>query len=260
MEGQTFLSEYMQDYQDDYILIGGNACALQFEAIGATFRATEDLDIVLVTESTKPEFYAHLSDFLETYGYDGKRFNGSNQGGSAYRFTLPDTSRGKGLPVQIELFARKPEYFDEAQSTKLYITLIEAGAGISNFSAILLDDETYHFILSSRVVVNGVTTVNLPCLLGLKSVAWHNNQALKDAGENISDETIFKHPADMLRIVSVLEGDEVHYPASIYDALQQSRALLQDENVRAMIPLSGGMDIETTRDYIATFARQSPSA
>lgn len=80
MEGQTFLSEYMQDYQDDYILIGGNACALQFEAIGATFRATEDLDIVLVTESTKPEFYAHLSDFLETYGYDGKRFNGSNQG------------------------------------------------------------------------------------------------------------------------------------------------------------------------------------
>lgn len=256
MEGQKFLSEYMQGYEDDYILIGGNACALQFEEIGATFRATEDLDIVLVTESTKPEFYAHLSGFLEKHKYDGKRFNGSNPGGSAYRFTLPVALRGEGLPIQIELFAKKPEYFDEAQSSKMHITPIQTGDGISNFSAILLDDDTYHFILSSRVVVKGITTVNLSCLLGLKSVAWHNNQTLKDAGENISEDTIFKHPADMMRIVSILEGGDVRYPSSIYDSLQHSRELLLDEDVRAKIQLNDGMDFELTREYIAEFVKQ----
>ena len=48
MKNIKFLSEYMKEYKGNYVLIGGNACALNFELIGAEFRATEDLDIVLL--------------------------------------------------------------------------------------------------------------------------------------------------------------------------------------------------------------------
>ncbi|XUA21486.1 hypothetical protein ACQVA2_21935 (plasmid) [Citrobacter sp. OP27] len=260
MEGERFLTEYMRDFGEEYILIGGNACALQFEKLDVIFRATLDLDIVLVTESTRPEFYSRLTEFLEENNYEGKRFRGSNRGGSAYRFILPGEMRGQGLPVQIELFAKKPEYFDETKSSKLHITPIEAGEGISNFSAMLLDDDIYQYIRDSRESVRGITTVNLPCLFGLKSVAWHNNQTLQDEGEAIDDDTIFKHPADMLRIVSVVDAQEVLYPTAIFESLQRSSEMMQEADVRARIPLSDGMDFDETRDYISQFVKQQPSA
>lgn len=250
MEGEGFLTEYMKDFKDDYILIGGNACALHFEELGAPFRATADLDIVLITESSNQGFYKHLTTYLHTHGYEGKRFKGSNQGGSAYRFTLAEDKRGNGQPVQIELFAKKPEYFDETKDSKLHITPIETGDGISNFSAILLDDDIYDFIRSSEMSLRGVSTVNLTCLLGLKSVAWHSNQELKNNGEDIKDDTIFKHPADMLRIISIIEPEVMQYPDAIYDSLQHSREKFGNSEIRAVIPLTNGMDFEATIQYL----------
>lgn len=79
MEGENFLTEYMQKYSGDYILIGGNACVLNFENIGVNFRATVDLDIVLITESTNDQFYEHLWDYIVEHGYEGKVYRGAMQ-------------------------------------------------------------------------------------------------------------------------------------------------------------------------------------
>ncbi|WHP97393.1 hypothetical protein [Edwardsiella anguillarum] len=193
MEGEEFLTEYMQQYFDDYILIGGNACALNFENIGANFRATVDLDIVLITESTNDQFYEHLWDYILEHGYKGKVYRGSNAGGSAYRFIQPEGNRVPNLPAQIELFARKPDYFDAALAKRAHITPIKTGQSISNFSAILLDDDVYEFIISSRIPLKGVSTVNLECLFGLKSVAWHSNQVLFDEKKINNRNTVLKH-------------------------------------------------------------------
>lgn len=256
MDGERFLTGYMQPYCNEYILIGGNACALHFDALDAAFRATVDLDIVLITESANPDFYAHLCHYFQQHGYVGKRFNGSNPGGSAYRFILPVDQRNSGHPLQIELFARKPEYFDVTQANKLYITPIETGEGMSNLSAILLEDDIYDFVSHSRVNLGGVSTVTLACLLGLKSVAWHNNQSLKDDGEDMDMGTILKHPADMMRIVSILEPEETYYPHQVFHSLQLSREKFGDPNVRALlVPLSDGMDFDTTIEFIASYVK-----
>ena len=55
MKGISVFRDYFQDFQDQYVLIGGAACDLIFEAQDTAFRATKDLDIVLLVEaSSKP--------------------------------------------------------------------------------------------------------------------------------------------------------------------------------------------------------------
>ncbi|GIZ28738.1 hypothetical protein TUM12151_20620 [Morganella morganii] len=256
MEGENFLTEYMQQYADDYILIGGNACVLNFENIGASFRATVDLDIVLITESTNDEFYGHLWDYISEHGYEGKVYRGSNTGGSAYRFIQPEDSRVSNVPAQIELFSRKPDYFDTALAKRPHITPIKTGQGISNFSAILLDDEVYEFIKSSRISLKGISTVNLECLFGLKSVAWHSNQALFDDNKIKDKNTIFKHPQDMISIVNVIpEPKTTLFPTQIFGSLLHSKDCLSNPDVRAELQAAPS-SIDITIDYIDAFAQK----
>lgn len=40
--------EYFQEYQNQYVLSGGTACDISFERIADDFRATRDLDMVLI--------------------------------------------------------------------------------------------------------------------------------------------------------------------------------------------------------------------
>ncbi|MFS7244094.1 hypothetical protein AB6880_00065 [Rahnella inusitata] len=258
MIGLEFLSEYMKDYQNEYILIGGNACALNFNNEGAEFRATVDLDIVLIIESTEDDFFRHLINYLVENDYVGKKFNGPNgemTGGSAYRFTLPEEKTGNEHPTQIELFSKKPDYFDpeKVKNDRLHITPIETAMGISNFSAILLDDELYEFIQKSKTTIQGISTVGLECLFGLKSIAWHSNQRLFDENKDIDPKNIFKHPNDMVQIVSIIESQVTKYPKKIFDSLQISKEQFVEGSIRKQLFLTQNMSIESTIKYIEDY-------
>lgn len=257
MEGEGFLTEYMQQYTNDYILIGGNACVLNFENIGANFRATVDLDIVLITESTNDEFYEHLWDYILEHSYEGKVYRGTNAGGSAYRFIQPEGNRVPNVPAQIELFSRKPDYFDAALAKRSHITPIKTGQGISNFSAILLDDDVYEFIRSSRIPLKGISTVNLECLFGLKSVAWHSNQVLFDEKKIRDKNTVLKHPQDMISIANVIEDPGMTlFPAQIFNSLQYSRERFLNQDVRAELQATPS-SIDITIEYIENFVAEN---
>ncbi|MGF6314219.1 hypothetical protein ABIA60_000497 [Pseudomonas frederiksbergensis] len=43
--------EYFKDYQGSYVLIGGVAASITMELLDEPFRATKDLDVVLVIEA-----------------------------------------------------------------------------------------------------------------------------------------------------------------------------------------------------------------
>lgn len=255
MAGVGFLSDYMSDFKDDYVLIGGNACALHFAEVEAEFRETVDLDIVLVIETINDDFYKTLSDYIVSNNYEGKVFNGSNPGGAAYRFILPEKYRSPEKPTQIELFTRKPEFFDNAMYPNGHITPLPTGEAISNFSAIILDDELYGYVMSSRQEVRGVTTVNLECLLGLKSFAWHSNQTLFDEEKIKLLIDVIKHPNDMLRIISILPEAEILYPKKLFESIQQSKSKLEDGSMVSHIE-PDIIDIETAVAFLNEFVRE----
>ena len=48
--GLIRFKEYFSDYTDSYVLIGGAACDILFTENATEFRATRDLDVVLIVD------------------------------------------------------------------------------------------------------------------------------------------------------------------------------------------------------------------
>lgn len=67
--GLHLFTEYFTDYRDQYILIGGTACDVHFTQREIAFRATQDLDIILVVEALNDTFVSHFWQFIHDGEY-----------------------------------------------------------------------------------------------------------------------------------------------------------------------------------------------
>jgi len=103
VHGLDKFKEYFAPYSGQYVFIGGTACHILLNEIGASFRATKDLDIVLLIEALDKAFVEKFWLFINDGGYENKqKSSGQDQ---FFRFSKP---KDKGFPAMIELFSRKP--------------------------------------------------------------------------------------------------------------------------------------------------------
>ena len=79
--------EYFSDYTGQYVFIGGTACDILLDEIGASFRATKDLDVVLLIEALDGPFGAVFWKFIEDGGYEHKQKSTGRE--QFYRFSKP---------------------------------------------------------------------------------------------------------------------------------------------------------------------------
>lgn len=63
--GLNVFRDYFAYDTDKYVLIGGAACDIVFTSNDATFRATKDLDMVLIVEALSPEFGEKFWKFID---------------------------------------------------------------------------------------------------------------------------------------------------------------------------------------------------
>ena len=56
MQGIDKFRERFKGLEEEYVLIGGGACDLLFDEAGRQFRATKDLDLVLLVEALTARF------------------------------------------------------------------------------------------------------------------------------------------------------------------------------------------------------------
>lgn len=75
VKGLNIFREFFSGYEEQYVLIGGAACDIIFESNEVSFRATKDLDVVLIVEALTPEFGGKLWEFIEKGGYRNKLTN-----------------------------------------------------------------------------------------------------------------------------------------------------------------------------------------
>lgn len=101
VKGLDTFRKYFADYEEQYVLIGGAACDILFESNEVDFRATRDLDVVLIVEALTPEFGEKLWEFIVDGKYRNKAANGANP--QFYRFDKPEDDK---FPKMIELFCR----------------------------------------------------------------------------------------------------------------------------------------------------------
>ena len=98
VKGLDTFQKYFADYEEQYVLIGGAACDILFESNEVNFRATRDLDMVLIVEALTPEFGEKFWKFIVDGKYRNKATNGSNP--QFYRFDKPEEDK---FPKMIEL-------------------------------------------------------------------------------------------------------------------------------------------------------------
>lgn len=197
VRGIKIFKEHFREYIGQYVFIGGTACDIILGKLGADFRATKDLDVVLLIEALNENFVEEFTAFIEEGGYQHmKKGTNDNQ---FYRFEKPVNQE---FPYMIELFSRKPDFhlnFD----TRL--TPIHVSDDVMSLSAILLDEEYYALLTEGMVEIDGISVLGLEYLILFKIKAWLDLSERKAAGEEIDSKNIKKHRNDVFRLAANID-------------------------------------------------------
>lgn len=192
--------EYFGDYKGQYVFIGGTACDIILGRMNIDFRATKDLDMVLIMEVLDKEFVERFIAFIEAGKYQHiDKGTGKEQ---FYRFRAPVNPE---FPSMIELFSRRPDYLQDMDTR---LAPIHVSDDVVSLSAILLDDDYYNILKRGTVEVAGVSVLDVEYLILFKMKAWLNLSERRESGEDVDSRNIKKHKNDVMRLAANLEPDK----------------------------------------------------
>lgn len=205
VRGINSFREWFRGYEEQYAIIGGAACDLLMTDEGLEFRATKDIDLVLIVEAIDADFGKKFWEYVVSAGYEHK--NKSTGEPQFYRFAGPQT---RDYPTMIELFSRRPDAIVLPEDAVL--TPLPIDEEISSLSAILLNEDYYEFLKQGRIQISGVTVLDAPYLIPFKAKAWTDLSDKKAAGEEVDSKNIRKHKNDVFRLTELLDQNQAKLP------------------------------------------------
>ena len=226
-------------YEDCYTIIGGAACEILMSQTPIDFRATKDIDMIILFEDKFQEFARVFWDYIKEGGYTfGWK---SSEEPHFYRFTDPKD----GYPKQIELFSRKPNYHLESPSPIVPIHIDEE---VSSLSAILLNDDFYEFMLKGRTMIRGLSVLRASYIIPFKMLAWVNLMNDKSEGRHVNTRDLRKHKNDVFQLFQIVpEGEKVKVTGSVADSVDKFLEMITGENiVFANLGIQSDMETEVT--------------
>lgn len=200
MRGIDKFRERFAGHEGEYVLIGGGACDLLFGEVGQDFRATKDLDLVLLVEALTPGFGRVFWDFVREGGYENRQKSSGKP--QFYRFSKP---KDPTFPAMLELFARTDINLGDRDSGLMPIHIDDE---VSSLSAILLDEEYYRLLVENRVSAGGVAVLSVEGLIPFKAKAWLDLSAKRADGKAVDEKSVKKHRNDVCRLATLLAGNE----------------------------------------------------
>ena len=239
VNGMEGFAERFADYPDCYTVIGGAACDILMSEADMEFRATKDIDMILIMESRSREFARVFWDYILDGGY---RFGWRNSDKvHFYRFTEPKP----GYPSMIELFSRKPEHIGTVPTG---IVPIRIDDDTSSLSAILLNDDFYHFMMEGRKTVSGVSILDAEHLIPFKMYAWLDLSKRKANGKHVNGKDIKKHKNDVFRLLQITDpASRIHTTGLVRESVEEFMESIKEESIPfAQLGLPFGMS-EATR-------------
>ncbi len=200
IRGVRHFSDYFKDFENDYVIIGGVAASIIFEDNDLSFRATKDVDIVILTNNSTA-LNKKIAEYIGTGGFETKE--ASENEPCYYRFSKP---KDEEFPEIIEIFARNESRLelDEGQ----YVIPVNSYEA-EKLSAILLDDEYFDLIKNNvHKSEHGYSIITPLVTICLKARAFREMNKRKGLGEGIDSKDIRKHRNDIMKLTIVLEeGD-----------------------------------------------------
>lgn len=197
INGFIKFKERFHGFENQYVIIGGTACTLIMEDEELAFRATKDIDIVLIVESITAEFFRQFWDYIKEADY--KHLNKSTGNAQFYRFTAP---RSKDYPYMIEIFSRNPDFIKLEEGAVL--TPLPIDDEISSLSAILLNEAYYELLKKGQIMIDGIPVLSTTCLIAFKAKAWLDLKERRLQGEHIDSKNLKKHKNDVFRLIQLI--------------------------------------------------------
>lgn len=223
--GIESFKEWFSGSEEQYTIIGGTACDILMTEEGLDFRATKDIDLVLIIEAVDANFGKKFWEYVKQAGYE--HCNKSSGVPQFYRFSQPVSNQ---YPAMIELFTRKQDALHLPDDAVL--TPLPMDEDISSLSAILLDDDYYEFLKQGKVTVDGVTVLDAAYLIPFKAKAWMDLTDRKAAGEHVDSKNIRKHKNDVFRLTELIDPtDRIAMPAGVYRDIQEFVQRMESESV-----------------------------
>lgn len=201
VKGLDGFKSRFKGYEASYAVIGGTACDILMSEAGMDFRATKDIDVVLIIESLSAGFGKRFWEYVVDGGYQHRsKSTGKPQ---FYRFSHP---KNPSFPAMIELFSRKPDAMELPKDAVL--APIPNDEGIASLSAILLDDDYYRFLKTGIEEIEGIPVLRPGYLIPFKMKAWLDLRKRKSEGGKIDERDIRKHRNDVYRLSELLTPNE----------------------------------------------------
>ncbi len=225
VRGINSFKEWFKENKEQYTIIGGTACDILMSEEGLDFRATKDIDLVLIVEALDAEFGKRFWEYIKLAGYE--HCNKSSGSPQFYRFSHPYS---KEYPTMIELFTRKPDAIQLPEDAVL--TPLPVDEDISSLSAILLDDDYYEFLKQGKVNIDGVTVLGAAYIIPFKAKAWLDLSERKKAGASVDSRNVKKHKKDVFKLTELTSAEtRIITPKSVYDDIHKFIEMMTDENI-----------------------------
>lgn len=213
--------EYFEEYQSEYIVIGGLACDLLLNKELLKFRVTKDIDLVITVMEQGSDFISRFKKFVKDGNYDP--YKKKDDKIVFHRFINKSEN---DFPKIIELFSA-------SNIDELKIQHVKPLSGdVTSMSAILLNEEYVDLLTNNTIIINKIRISNSIMTIILKIKAWKDLTILKNEGININSDDITKHKNDIFRLWQILiEKDEIKVSKTIINELNDIIDLLRKEEI-----------------------------
>ena len=221
MEGLVKFREAFAEYSENYVVIGGAACDITMTNTVVRPRATHDIDMIVIVENMTEAFANRFWQFVREAGYRPEKRK--QEAGEPPRYEMYRFLDGKdGYPEMIELLSRHPDVLGEPKG--FVIEPIPTDEDVSSLSAIIMDDDYYHFTIAHSQLTDGIRHANSAALIALKARAYLN--------------LMKKHRSDILKNVVIMTEDNIEAPASIVACIREFVASIRADWSTLAEPLS----------------------
>ncbi len=202
VKGLEQFKAFFIGFENNYVIIGGTACEIHEEKYALVPRATKDIDIILIVEALTNAFVSKFWEFVKAARYgeqNSATVERQNNKHEYYRFMKPANPE---FPYQIELFSRNPGLVNFPEDA--HITPIPVDENLSSLSAILMNEDYYHFTIEHSYIDNGVHIATIESLICLKCKAYLEMKYRDSQGEQVDSRHIAKHKKDVFRLAGML--------------------------------------------------------
>lgn len=231
----SYFCEHFAEFKDSFVLIGGSACTVWYAHHRHPFRATEDLDVVLIIEQLDDRFEEAFFDFIRESNYQIRERIPIDSGGVAkrilYRFSQPESDL---VPEQIELLSRKPSTIQLRDDQRIVPVKRGDVGEYTGLSCILLDDQYYHLVTEHIYKGDQIPRVSLGALILLKIKAYLNlNESYRSGEEHGSDQSLHnarKHRNDVFFILMDVDSgsDGFEVPLSVREDIRRFIQMMRE--------------------------------